>query len=122
MVPVIYYKREDVPSNLKTRAELKRAGFVLPTPTERVALLRLTSGAVFLFDESACVRINRKARGEVRRLLQVIGELQELIGAAYGAYWTDRAVDRATKVIEPLEKAHSICLKTTGAYDPVDNA
>lgn len=61
------------------------------------------------------------ARGEVRRLLLVINELQGMVGQALGDYMNDRSQERAKKVITTLTNAHSLCIEATSKYDPVDN-
>lgn len=40
--------------------------------------------------------------------MKSLEEVQNLIGQAKGAYMNDRAPDRWTKVVQPLEKAFDI--------------
>lgn len=45
-----------------------------------------------------------------RELLKVITRIQDLAGKAKGAYQDDRAVERWSKVIEPLEEIFNLCV------------
>lgn len=61
----------------------------------------------------------KQARGEVRRLIKVIGELQNKIGMAKSHHDNDRDMMAFEKGQRLLEEAFELCIKTTGDYDPV---
>ena len=66
-------------------------------------------------------RMTRKrARGNARKIIVLVGDIQDLIGEAQGAYLNDRAPDRAAKVLNALETAFGKCLEITGMYEPVE--
>ena len=66
-------------------------------------------------------RMTRKrARGNARKIIVLVGDIQDLIGEAQGAYLNDRASDRAAKVLNALETAFGKCLEITGMYEPVE--
>ncbi len=50
---------------------------------------------------------NKRPRKQV---MEVIGEIQDLVGNALSAYQNDRDTDRAKKVIEALEKAFNLAV------------
>lgn len=60
-----------------------------------------------------------KATGKIRQIVKRVGQIQNLVGKARGAYWNDRQADRAEAVITPLEEAFKLCLEITGEYDPI---
>jgi len=60
-----------------------------------------------------------KARGKVRELLIVIGELQSLIGRAKESHYNDKDPDGFQKGQEALRKAFDICINATSAYEPI---
>lgn len=64
--------------------------------------------------------MTKRARGEARRLLVVIGELQGMIGEAIGQHYNDRSPSSFEKGQRLLEKAFKICIQATSDYDPVD--
>ena len=61
----------------------------------------------------------KKATGEVKRLLVVIGELQTMIGLAEGYHEADRDQEAFVKAQRLLRQAFDLCVKTTSGYDPV---
>lgn len=61
----------------------------------------------------------KKARGEVRRLLIVINELQSMIGNAQEYHGNDRDRNGFEKGQKILRKAFDLCVNTTGDYEPI---
>lgn len=64
--------------------------------------------------------MTKQARGEVRRLLKIIGEIQGLVGEAKNQYANDRSMSAYEKGQNALDKAFRLCIQATSAYDPVD--
>ena len=62
----------------------------------------------------------KHARGKVRELLLVIGEMQNLIGRARGANMDDRNPSHYQNVEKPLREAFDLAIGTTGEYYPLD--
>jgi len=60
-----------------------------------------------------------KARGEVRRLLIVIGELQSLIGSAETNHNNDRDQMGFQNGQIALRKAFQLCIEATSKYEPI---
>ena len=60
-----------------------------------------------------------KARGETRKLLIVIGELQSLIGTARALHENDRDPMGYTRGQNALSKAFELCLDATSRYEPI---
>lgn len=50
-------------------------------------------------------------------LLDVISELQSIVGNAKNAFHNDRAPDRSNQVVEPLERGFELCVNAL-AFDP----
>ncbi len=50
------------------------------------------------------------------QLLDVITQLQGLVGEAIGAAWNDRAHDRITRIIRPLDEGFDLCVSAL-AFD-----
>lgn len=62
----------------------------------------------------------KKAKGEVRRLLIVIGELQDKIGMAKGQHDNDRDMMAFEKAQKLLDEAFRLCIETTGEYERIE--
>ena len=60
-----------------------------------------------------------KARGNVRKLLIVIGKLQSLIGSAETNHNNDRDPNGFDKGQTALREAFQLCIDATSKYDPV---
>lgn len=60
------------------------------------------------------------ARGSVRRLLIVIGRLQNLIGGAEGHHENDRDPNGFARGQIKLREAFRLCVETTDEYEPVE--
>lgn len=50
------------------------------------------------------------------QLLDVITQLQVLLGDAKGAAWNDRAHDRITRIVKPLDEGFDLCVSAL-AFD-----
>lgn len=61
----------------------------------------------------------KKARGEIRRILIVVGKIQSLAGKAQGVYFNDRQANRADALIPILQEMFDLCLDILGDYDPI---
>jgi hypothetical protein len=60
-----------------------------------------------------------KARGQVRKLLIAIRELQSLIGTAKAFHENDRDPNGYVKGQAALTHAFELCLDATGGYEPM---
>lgn len=60
----------------------------------------------------------KKARGEVKRLLRVIGTLQDKIGMGIGLHYNDRSQSAFGEAQKTLQEAFDLCIKTTADYAP----
>ena len=60
-----------------------------------------------------------KARGEVRKLLIVIGKLQSLIGGAESNHNNDKDPCGFEKGQKKLREAFQLCIDATGNYDQI---
>jgi hypothetical protein len=60
-----------------------------------------------------------KARGEVRRLLIIIGELQSLIGCAKSNHENDRDPMSYENGQKQLREAFELCISATSKYEPI---
>ena len=64
--------------------------------------------------------MNKIPRGNSRKLILCLGDIQFLIGSARGAAMNDRDTNRMTHVLEALDKAFQLCLDARGLYSPID--
>lgn len=60
----------------------------------------------------------KKAKGETRKLLKVIIDLQEKIGYAKGLHYNDRSQTAFEQAQDILQQAIDLCIETTADYDP----
>jgi hypothetical protein len=60
----------------------------------------------------------KKARGEVKRLLRIIGDLQSKVGYARSLHYNDRSQTAFGEAQNILKEAFDLCVKTTSDYDP----
>jgi hypothetical protein len=60
-----------------------------------------------------------KARGKTRKLLIVIGTLQDKIGMARQYHYADTDPNGFVKAQSLLDEAFELCIKTTGEYERV---
>jgi hypothetical protein len=61
----------------------------------------------------------KKAKGEVKKLIVALGEIQNLVGKAKGSLWNDRDANSLEEASDALDKAFEICLKHRNQYDPL---
>ena len=59
----------------------------------------------------------KSTKGEVRRLLKALGEVQVLAGRAKNGYLNDRNPDRYSKVVPPLDEIFDICVRERGRFE-----
>lgn len=62
----------------------------------------------------------KQARGEVKRLLTVIGEIQGKVGMARQWHFNDRQPGAFEKAQNLLQEAFDLCIQATSDYAPVD--
>jgi hypothetical protein len=62
----------------------------------------------------------KKAKGEVKKLIIALGEIQNLIGKAKGVLWNDRNSNNIEETSILLEKAFEVCLKNRNEYYPIE--
>jgi len=60
------------------------------------------------------------AKGEVRRLLKTLQEIQNLAGRAKSGYLDDVNPDRYSKVVPPLDEIFDICVREQGRFRPLN--
>ncbi len=58
----------------------------------------------------------REPEGEAAALLDTVGQLQDLVSIALAAYHNDRAPDRADRVVDPLTRAHELCIRSRSRF------
>lgn len=59
------------------------------------------------------------ARGNVRKLLIIIGEIQTMSGRAWGYHQDDRDPHGFEKGQKLLEEINKLCIEATGLYAPI---
>lgn len=59
-------------------------------------------------------------RGNVRKILVLVGEVQDSVGKAKGIAYDDRNLERITHLIEALDLAFDKCLEIRNLYAPID--
>ena len=64
-------------------------------------------------------RSMKVARGKVRELLIIIGEIQNLVGVAKNVARNDRDKEQLTHLLELLDKAFKLCLEARSEYRPI---
>ena len=62
----------------------------------------------------------KHARGEIRKLIVIISELQGKIGMARGLHYADTDPHGFEKAQRLLEEAFDLCVHATSPYFPVD--
>ena len=62
----------------------------------------------------------KQARGETRKLLVIISELQGMIGMARGLHYADTDPHGFENAQKLLDKAFELCVQATSPYFPVD--
>lgn len=60
-----------------------------------------------------------KAIGNTKKILLLVGQIQDRIGKAQVVATDDRDPQRMTKLLTALSGAFDICIEITGMYDPV---
>lgn len=58
------------------------------------------------------------AKGNTKKILQKVGEIQDLIGLAIANHANDRSTEAYENGQEQLKMAFDICLEITDMYDP----
>ena len=58
----------------------------------------------------------KNAKGEVKRLLKALDEIQVLAGSAKNGYLNDVVPDRYGKVVPPLDEICDICARERGKF------
>lgn len=61
----------------------------------------------------------KQARGDVRKLLQVLGEVQTLTGSAHALHYNDRDQNAFGEAQAMLDVAFNLCVAATSDYHPV---
>ena len=61
---------------------------------------------------------NKRARGEVKKLLIMILEVQNLVGKARGLHQNDRSQTSFEEAQNCLERAFALCVQATELFDP----
>jgi len=61
----------------------------------------------------------KTARGDVRKLLITLGDIQTLAGRAQGVYLNDRSTERAEKLVPMLQEIFDKCVETRSEYYPI---
>ena len=59
----------------------------------------------------------KSTKGEVRRLLKVLDEIQVLAGKAKNGYLNDVVPDRYGKVVPPLDEIFDICVRERDRFN-----
>lgn len=59
------------------------------------------------------------AKGNTRKIVKLVGDIQTLIGSARGSVLNDRNPYAIDDTIKNLEKAFELCLEITGMYEPI---
>jgi hypothetical protein len=60
------------------------------------------------------------ARGKIRKLLIVLGEIQDRIGAAKGLHDDDRSIGAFEKAQKLLQEAFELCVNARSEYDSIE--
>lgn len=60
------------------------------------------------------------ARGNVKKLIVILTDIQSLIGEARGAVMNDRDMMSMDKTLAALDKAFQLCIEARGEYYPTD--
>lgn len=61
-----------------------------------------------------------KATGKMKRVLLLVGKIQDNVSRAQAAATNDRDPGRMTKLLPALAEAFDTCVEITGMYDPVE--
>ena len=61
-----------------------------------------------------------KARGNTRKLLIALGQVQDAVGQARTVARNDRDPDQLAHLLEALERASNLCVEARSLYDPTD--
>ena len=60
----------------------------------------------------------KQARGQTKRLLIAISEIQTLIGSAHNKHFNDRSQSAFAEAQAELERAFRLCVDATSEFDP----
>ncbi len=61
----------------------------------------------------------KQARGDARKLLQVLGEVQSLVGSARNDHYNDRSRIAFERAQKNLARAFDLCVAARSEYDIV---
>ncbi|WJJ55362.1 hypothetical protein QB910_000118 [Dabrowskivirus KKP3916] len=59
-------------------------------------------------------------RGNVRKIVKIVGKIQSLIEEAESNHHNDRNKDSHVRTTECLKEAYNLCLDIRNMYDPID--
>ena len=59
-------------------------------------------------------------RGNVRKLILALGDIQDLVGEAQGVASNDRDVSRMDHLMPLLHRAFEICVEARSVYPPIE--
>ncbi len=59
------------------------------------------------------------ARGNTRKIVKLVGEIQTLVGSAKGTVLNDRNPNMMDDLLPMLDRAFGLCLDVTGMYEPI---
>lgn len=59
------------------------------------------------------------AKGNTRKIVKLVGEIQTLVGIAKGTAMNDRNPNLMDDLLPALDKAFDLCLEITGMYEPI---
>lgn len=59
------------------------------------------------------------ARGNTRKIVKLVGEIQNLVGGAKGTVLNDRNPFMMDDLLPMLDKAFDLCLEVTGMYEQI---
>lgn len=59
------------------------------------------------------------AKGNTRKIVKLVGEIQSLVGRSKGTVLNDRNPNMMDDLLPMLDKAFDLCLEITGMYEPI---
>ena len=60
------------------------------------------------------------ARGNTRKIIVMVGEIQSLVSSSKGHVMNDRDPNSMDKILPALDKAFELCLEITGMYYQIE--
>ena len=64
--------------------------------------------------------MNKIPRGNTRKLILYLGDIQTLIGRAKNSALNDRDTNQLEHVLEALEEAFNLCVEARSFYSPIE--